>query len=254
MDAQDWGVHHAAWHGARLWEFLGLVGRDYITRIAGGPAPRQEGTPGNGLDFLAMHRVMLRMLKQNFPAHVNLFQGWAQLPVDPDDPNDPVPQNQTARPFSGTMLEAKEVVENQIVTFKNDDELGLFIQSKLRPTQADPRNTSNDPRTGIHGYLHDRFHDDASDINMTRFDVNIKNQRFWRLHGWIDSRWQAYRDACSLSENDPVYVAALREQRDHMAGHGMPSHDHHRNDSKPAAMDKVIPHDLKNLFSVQRGF
>ncbi len=249
MDEQMWGIHHAVWHGSRLWDFLLAPGRKYITDHGGSQAPRQEGAAGNGLDFLAMHRVMLTMLKQKFPVRLELFQGWEQVPVDPDDKNDPVPQNhQFDRPFSDIKLKAKEAIENQITTFKDDDELGLFIQTALRPTADEPRRQSPDARSGIHGYLHDRFSDSTSDIKMQDFFVNIKNRRFWRLHGWIDSRWSFYRKSRGLSENDPVYAAALKEQWDHMMFYEMPVHDMSLG-PMPIGTYDAVPDEVRNLFS-----
>ena len=35
---------------------------------------------------------------------------------------------------------------------------------------------------------------------------------FWRIHGWIDARWTAYRKAKGLDDaTDPTYLAALQD-------------------------------------------
>src|SRR6516165_1030882 len=69
MRRRKWHHHHAQWHYTRLWDFLedsspAIV--DWMKRHDWQRAPRQAGDPGSGLDFLAMHRVMIRMVQQNF--------------------------------------------------------------------------------------------------------------------------------------------------------------------------------------------
>jgi hypothetical protein len=39
--------------------------------------------------------------------------------------------------------------------------------------------------------------------------VNLQNKRFWRLHGWIEARWTAFRTMNHLTETDPAYAAAI---------------------------------------------
>jgi hypothetical protein len=50
--------------------------------------------------------------------------------------------------------------------------------------------------------------------------VNIENQRFWNLHGWIDAMWGSYRNTTGRSDTDPRYLSALLEAEKHMS---MPS-------------------------------
>jgi hypothetical protein len=53
-----------------------------------------------------MHRVMIGILTEQFPAHAGLFAGWSTPPTDPNDANDPVSPNapsSTAGPFNPDM-------------------------------------------------------------------------------------------------------------------------------------------------------
>lgn len=251
MNACQWSTHHAAWHGARIWHLIGDAGKAFVTRHAGGQASRQEGAPGNGMDFLAMHRVMLETLRTGFPTHSRLLDGWVTVPIDPNDPNDPKPQNLTPAAFDSKRIDAVRRIEDDIGSYKDDDDLGLFIQTRLRPLPNDPRRTSTDPTVGLHNYLHERFSSPGSGVDMERSDENFKNQRFWRLHGWIDARWQAFREAKHLGPNDPVYVAAMKEQRDHMMAHPTPARDH----AKAMTMvPEPVPHDVRNRFAVINDF
>jgi hypothetical protein len=53
--------------------------------------------------------------------------------------------------------------------------------------------------------------DDKSKIDIGDPSVNLQNKRFWRIHGWIEARWTAFRAMKKLSENDPAYQAALKK-------------------------------------------
>ena len=99
MNARNWGMHHIIWHLTRIWGLIPHEARQWAQQNGGNRANRQEGQAGNGMDFLAMHRVMIRQLVQQFPANANLFAGWPQPPTDPDDVNDPMPANGEPRPF-----------------------------------------------------------------------------------------------------------------------------------------------------------
>lgn len=224
MAERNWGMHHIVWHLARIWDLIGSADRAWVQMQGGGRAERQEGERGNGMDFLAMHRVMIRQLKERFPESAALFDGWTQPPTDPDDQHDPVPDNGAPRPFSQNMLTAVNRLHTQIGGFQSDDDLGLYIQTRLRPRPGQPQALSNDPTTGIHNYLHGRFTDESSDIDMGNPMVNINNRQFWRLHGWIDARWSAFREVRGLAEDEPAYRQALEEAAYHMGGHHEPHH------------------------------
>jgi hypothetical protein len=218
MEDRNWGLHHLEWHTARRWDRM--TPQERAEAIANGwhRANRQEGEPTNGFAFLMMHRAMLQSLRQAFPADAVLFDGWQSPPTDPDDPTDPVPPG-NARPFSAPMAAAIARLTNDLSTFADDDDLGLYIQTSVRPLPGQPFHMSPDPQTGIHNYLHNRFSDPSSPIGMGDPLHNLENARFWRLHGWVDARWTAFRRAKGLSDTDPAYVHALQSEMDHLSTH-----------------------------------
>src|SRR5205807_1425436 len=114
---------------------------------------------------------------------------------------DPVPAG-NARDFDANMLQGIDRLQNQIGSFADDDACGLYIETQRRPVPADPFAASDDPTTGIHNYLHGRFSDPTSPVNMGDPLLNLANSQFWRLHGWIDARWSAFRQAKGLSDKD----------------------------------------------------
>src|SRR5262249_14824407 len=109
-------------------------------------------------------------------------------------------------------------IQNHPDSFAGDDDYGLYVETQLRPTPSDPAHRSNDLTTGLHNYVHNRFSDSSSPIDMGDPTVNIQNKTFWRLHGWIYARWSAVRGAKGLSDSDPAYVAAIKNATDMMSG------------------------------------
>ena len=242
LRTQDWGTHHLEWHTVRQWDRLQPSDQAYAKRQGWSRADIMEGAKGNGLEFLAMHRSMIRLLTTKFPESASLFAGWATPPTVNGDQNDPSTDTDK---FDPAKIPALDKLQNHLADFKTDDELGLYIETTLRPTMADPNARATDKSTGIHNYLHFRFQDGNSKIDMGDPSVNLQNKRFWRLHGWIESRWTAFRTLKHLSENDPMYQAALKKGADMftpklgapMGGKGLP-------EPPPESLRKFFTKDL----------
>lgn len=214
LRTQDWGSHHLEWHTVRQWDRLGPSDQAWAKRQGWARADLMEGSKGNGLEFLAMHRVMIRILTEKFPKNAELFTGWEKLPTDNADKSDP---STDSAPFDARKLEAIDKLQNHLADFKTDDELGLYLETTLRPTSRDPEARSSDRSAGIHNYLHYRFQDPNSKIDIGDPSVNLENKRFWRLHGWIESRWTEFRKLKGLSDADPKYQAAIKKGEDMLA-------------------------------------
>jgi hypothetical protein len=212
-----WGMHHLEWHTERQWDLLSTSDRAWAEKQMWKRADVQEGENGNGLEFLAMHRAMIQILVAKFPANADLFKGWSVPPTDPRDKTNALPHGQTT-PFDAEMLKAIAELETHVDSFASDDELGLYIETKLRPITGNPEHRSADATTGIHNYMHNRFEDPSSKINIGDPSVNLQNQLFWRLHGWIDARWTAFRAVKHLRDDDPAYAAAMKKAHDMMDG------------------------------------
>jgi hypothetical protein len=221
MHSRDWGMHHVYWHATRQWDLLSQAEQQQLTAAEQTRADHQEGEAGNGWEFLVMHRAMIRLLRQQFSNYSQLFAGWPTPPTDPNSGSDPVPDNGEPKTFDPNKIQAINTLQTSVGRFASDDECGLFTETALRPTPGNPSHRSSDKQTGIHNYLHNRFTDSASPVDMGNPQVNIENQRFWRLHGWIDNRWSAFRTAKNLSETESTYVAALAAAEEHMSGHHM---------------------------------
>lgn len=224
MENLDWNSHHVRWHAERQWDLLSPAVHAQLAAMGWSRAARQEGTSGNGRDFLFMHRAMLQLVRQQFPEYASLFLGWVSPPIDPDDANDPVPiANPDHGPFRPSMLNAIDRLTNRLVPFTTEDELGLYIQTALRPTPANPGQRSPDASSGIHNYVHNRFSDNTSPVNLGDPAVNLENVRFWKLHGWIDDVWSKFRQLKGLSDSDPEYVSSLQAEVSALLHHG----EHH---------------------------
>ena len=243
--ANGWGDHHIRWHVERTWDRLDADGLAWAQEHGWKRYPIQEGEETNGLGFLAMHRVMIEILTKQFPTHAGLFAGWSTPPTDPADPNDPVSPNApptTAGPFNADMAQAIQRIEAAPDRFDGDDSFGMFVETKWRPFPNQPTRRSPDLASGIHNYLHGRFSRASEDLDMGNPTVNIHNQRFWRLHGWIDRVWSVYRTATGRSDGDPRYKAAIEEARHHMM-HMAPM------EVRPMAAPVKVPPEIVQSFS-----
>jgi hypothetical protein len=212
---RDWGTHHLMWHTVRRWDLLDPESLDYAIKHGWSRAQFQEGVAGNGLEFLAMHRVMLQRLLAAFPHETKkMIRAWRSPPTDPLDPENPLPDGQVT-PFDPDLIRGIHALHECIHRYEHcrvtDDELGLFVETRLMPTPDDPAHRTSDLRRGIHNYLHNRWADPASPIDLGDPMVNLENILFWRLHGWIDRIWTEFRDAAGEDDaTDAVYQAALK--------------------------------------------
>ena len=166
----------------RIWDLIPADARQWAISQGWSRYPIQEGEAGNGIQFLAMHRVMIRQLIAAFPTHAALFAGWPTPPTNPADPDQPLPGSSTAV-ITAPMLAAIDTIHNGLAVHPADDGVGRYIETRLRPVPGNPGASSPDPSAGIHNYLHNRWSNDADPVNMGDPAVNIENRIFWRLHG-----------------------------------------------------------------------
>jgi hypothetical protein len=204
----DWGNHHLQWHSERRWDRMSSSDRAWCQKQGWKRAALQEGAKGNGLEFLAMHRAMIHILTKQFPKQKALFAGWSKVPTDPRDKIAPLPHGDRTA-FDATMLKALDRLEHHLDSFADDDELGRYIETKMAPLPGKPDHRTSDPSAGLHNYLHMRFMDPESAIDIGDPSVNLQNKRFWQLHGWLDARWTAFRKLKGVADSDPVYKKAL---------------------------------------------
>jgi hypothetical protein len=214
-----WGCIHREYHETRQWDFISNTPNnaprlEYAKQKGWTRAAVQEGDPGSGLDFLAMHRAMLGTLRNRFPQNASLFAGWSTVPTE-STADDPLVANAAA--FKSTMKTAITRLETNLASFTSDDELGLYIETQHRPTATDPLARSPDLTTGVHTYVHVRFDDPKSPIRMQRFNRNIESQTFFRLHGWVDRLWTQWRQLNGRNDaTDTAYTQAMHHACMHM--------------------------------------
>jgi len=247
MRQLDWPEHHERWHYEQRYDWWrhraahhpqAPVRAAAQQMVAYGDSKNwtsgahAEGAPGHGLHFLAMHRAMIALVAARFPQHAHLLAGWKTPPLDPKDPDNPV-AGEVA--FDANKALGIQVVETGQAGFASEDEFALFLETSIRPTASDPTNLSTDPRTGLHNYLHNRWADGTSPLNLGDPRTNLFNARFWRLHGWIDNLWTAYRKTHGLPDDEPAHVELLEQYR-HMMEHG----GHHHLAAKTSVRRPVI--------------
>ncbi len=209
MNSQVWQEAHFQWHNIRRCNG-GMVDR---TR-AGGLDPckhtelvpqNQEGKgPGDGLEFLAMHRHMIESLKQLFPKHTEQFEGWDTFPTD--KAQIPAAWQADWRAFDANTIANGAKADNPGMHmsekgFESEGAFGQWIQTT----------------SGLHGALHFKWvRPQNSEHGLGNQFTNIDNYMFWKMHGWIDKVWDKYRAAKGQTPNDPDIREAVLKQCRHM--------------------------------------
>lgn len=212
MDERLWKPSHDAWHNIRRCDAGGLPGLpgtddsaiDICSYTELVPASQECENADDGYQFLVMHRHMMIALRQAFPRHQDLFEGFPEFPFDAED----VPEPWRSRFGSGwtqQILDTARVledIENQLDRFPSEGALGQYIQCGGMSNGA----------SSIHGALHFKWVVNESPNSLGKQTVNIGNYMFWKLHGWIDRIWQRYRAAKGLSDDQLELQTALLDQ------------------------------------------
>ena len=220
--SQRFGFMHDKWHAEHTWDRRRVLPRNRTRWTCNGfrRHPRQMGDPGSGLDFLAMHRLMVQDARAKFPQYANnLLAGWTTVPTNPHDPENPVP-GVLQVPFSPIALIRLNRVQNNLGSFQSEDELGQFLWNDLSrfPAPSEFR--------ALHFYLHLRWTDSSdTQTDLSKEIQNMENTYFWKLHGWIDRVWGQYRSLKDLRDDNPNYIALLKSARDEMPHHTGVPHD-----------------------------
>lgn len=219
---QGWQQQHDDWHNIRRWDQNcrksnapadGCAYAQGLLRRGLWRAPIQEGAPGDGYGFMAMHRHMLQGIRQAFPSHPELFAGFKHVPRSQEDPENP--QSWRAVRWTAAQLAAidkLEHIEQHLGEFPTEDALGLYIELPFRWTPENPSRTVADSSNGIHFSLHAQWSIAGSSAPLGNGPAVINNYVFWKLHGWIDDIWERYRRARGIPNDDPKYTAELVAQ------------------------------------------
>jgi len=211
MDERVWKQSHDAWHNIRRCRGGGLPGggemggsTDVCSHTELVPAHQECADADDGYAFLIMHRHMMIALRQAFPQHADLFDGFPKFPFNQTD----VPEAWRSRFGTGWTQQILDVantlesIETHLDQFATEGDLGKYIQC----------GTMTNGASSIHGALHFKWVVNESPNSLGKQPVNIGNYMFWRLHGWIDRIWERYRVAKGLTTDEPKLVAALLDQ------------------------------------------
>ncbi|MDQ3366855.1 MAG: hypothetical protein M3680_15640 [Myxococcota bacterium] len=204
LEQYQWGDYHIVFHMSRKWFLLGDQGRGWLKRVGESRPDLQEGDPGNGVEFLTMHRAMIEHLRNR----------WGTEPVT----TDPDGRTTFAKVLDGWTTDAEVIAGlekvggdvakfkaglakiNDFASFATEDDFGNFLQTSLRlsgvvdPNDSSIRDYSRDmtPGAGYHNWLHGQFQDASSKIDVGNPQTNLSNIMFWRIHGWIEAKWKQF--------------------------------------------------------------
>lgn len=241
LQKYQWGDYHLVFHMSRRYFIAGPQTRTWLDSLSETYADLQEGDPGGGVEFLAMHRAMIEHLREKFgtvviPANIqdgagfatmnDVLTGWdtdakmiAQIERVGGDPTE----------FKAAALKLRDYA-----SFATEDDWGSFLQTSLRLSHmVDARNSETryyDQDTtagaGIHNTLHGIF-SDGSKCDVGDPARNLSNQMFWGIHGWVEARWQEFEQHHTRTATEKAaYDQQLERFRLHMQLHS-DVHAHH---------------------------
>lgn len=201
-------VHHRLWHNVRneqAWNSLPQSEQDSLT-AADWKAPRFDGEPGAGIDFLGMHREMINMTNNALAAagdpNWTKVIGWDPIPFEDENADWPVPEWQTTKP---AWASEEEWEENTAIAEQTRSEamvnqmktIAAFFKDPARLKTMTLDELGSRMEFSIHGWMHIRWSgappadefsvDPNDDWLFTPWSSHV-NKTFWKLHGWIDER------------------------------------------------------------------
>jgi hypothetical protein len=207
MQKHVWEEAHFQWHNIRRCNG-GMVDRtragglDPCKQTSLVPTDQEGKTPGDGLQFLAMHRHMIQSLKQLFPKHTEQFEGWEHYPKKAEDV--PAPWRAGWQDWTGANATNFAIADDPASNISRWDSEGAFGQW-LQTT------------SGLHGALHFKWvRAQNSEHGLGNQFTNIDNYMFWKMHGWIDKVWDRYRAAKGKKPTDQDIKDAVLAQCRHM--------------------------------------
>jgi len=164
------------------------------------PTNQENKGPGDGLEFLAMHRHMIQSLKQLWPKHTEQFEGWEHFPTKASDMPKQWQGDWSAWPanIATAGSKADDPASHMSETgFESEGAFGQWIQST----------------SGLHGALHFKWvRPNNADHGLGNQFANIDNYMFWKMHGWIDKVWDRYRAAKNQKPTDQDIKDAVLAQ------------------------------------------
>gem|GEM_PF-3907996 len=228
LEKYQWGDYHIVFHMSRKWYLLGDNGRGWLKRVGEASADLQEGDPGNGIEFLAMHRAMIQHLSNRWGNEAvtndpdgrtkfkDVLKGWTT--------DDDVIKALEKRGGDVAKFRAGLAKLNDFRSFATEDEFGNFVQTTLRLSgEVDPDDSAirfyardMAPGAGFHNWLHGQFMDDSSPIDVGNPQTNLSNIMFWRIHGWIEAKWKQFE---AVHTRTPMEMLAYDQQLERFALH-----------------------------------
>lgn len=253
LEKYQWGDYHIVFHMSRKWYLLGDPGRAWLKRVGEASADLQEGDPGNGLEFLAMHRAMIHHLRDRWGSEVvtndpdgrgtfsEVLDGWKT--------DDDVIAALEKRGGDVAKFKAGLAKLNDFASFASEDEFGNFLQTTLRLTgEVDPNDSAirmytrdMTPGAGFHNWLHGQFQDGSSPIDVGNPQTNLSNIMFWRIHGWIEAKWKAFEGVHHRTTREMAeYDEQLERFSLHMQLHSDFSTTHHATNRPSKALVQQV--------------
>lgn len=209
MEENEWQEAHFQWHNVRRCGGFAPPGGggnfnpcDY-PELA--PEANECENARDGYEFLVMHRHMLESLRQLWPSHTDLFEGWDKWPEATDYPEllQPYFRNWSADVAREAAI--LDNIEDNSAMFADEGELGMWIQCGSLRGGVGANN--------LHGALHfNGYPQNNQSHSVANQRRNLDSFVFWKLHGYIDKIWERYRIAKGQTPDEPALREELKAQ------------------------------------------
>jgi hypothetical protein len=218
--------HHALWHYVRAkWPSIPRDRQEELRGLNWDP-PQLRGDTLSGVDFLGMHREMIREVV-DFVGDAGIdadISGWRDIPWDPADPVWPMPAAYPGMP------EPQWKQPQAAVIFAEEAKQRFCSDAWLRTVSVDY--LGRQIERGIHDWMHIHWSDapwftwdSGKDVNDPKNDwlaspySSHVNKHFWKIHGWIDDRISQWERAKNKSAETELAGAWLGPSHPHMHDH-----------------------------------
>jgi len=235
LQKYQWGDYHLVFHMSRRFFIAGDNTRRWLESLSEKYADLQEGDPGSGIEFLAMHRAMIEHLREKFgdvalPESIQDGDGFKTMGEVLDGWNTDEKMIAQIQAHGGN-VEAFRTAAAKLrdtASFASEDEFGLFLQTSLRLSRmVDETNTEkrfydrdSTSGAGIHNSLHGTFAEAGSPIDVGDPGKNLGNVMFWGIHGYIEAAWKNYEaHHTRTSAEQAAFSHQLERFRLHMQLH-----------------------------------
>jgi hypothetical protein len=229
VKAQHWDAHHPLWHMIHRWAELSKREQNVLRKLGwepprnpDGSLAKQEGQPGNGEKFAAMHGYMFnKLIRSGFGAKVPAWTDGDWQRLRPRLGADDQKSIDMLMELNRIDLDLANPPETQIGKLFKDmslDDFAAWVESQRFATN--PAAKKLPPEivriAGAHNRVHMALSIDGSKIDLGDPGKNLHNKDFWGWHGVLDGAFQRFLKWYATPEQRESYARMQKDEGERM--------------------------------------